>query len=678
MSNTSVVAFVPCIHHQQESLRLALETALIEIGQPLQGLIRAGDRVLIKPYLRHGNTRRPESRMVSHPALIETIVEMVKDCGGRPLIGDEGSRQLHDQPIHRDSMWLHLLAERTGAELVSFAKAGGRLLSSDVPHLKRLLLSRAVTDADLVLNLANAQPHGRLIWSGAIKNMLNAVIGECGNRLFELLHDDDSLALATAEVCRLSKPGLSFIDMIDICPGSGLEMWRPGLIGVSADPVALDTVAVSCLGWDAQAVPSIRQGTRIGLGQSQPEFIELRGLRWEALPILNCPLPGMVPRPPETPTARALRTLNKTLLRPRPIIHSKTCSQCGDCARICPVQAIHFLQNGLPRIDYALCADCMVCAEACRERAIRRGFRGWVALARSPQSLARRIWARGKAHHVWRAGQLALRWNLEKSKPPRRARIIPTPAAVSAPKERTMNIPTPSQAGLALIVGAGPGLGNALARRFAKAGMDIAVLARDGRRLEEMVQELRNEGVSARAYPCDVTNETQVVESIRKLCGDLDVPQLAIYNVEHFGPGQVVDIETSAFVECWRVNCLGAFLVGREVARAMLTRGRGTLIFTGATAATRGREGYANMAVGKWGQRALAQCMARELGPKGIHVAHVILDGGILSAQAPSIKREKMLDLFPEEIAETYLALHRQHPSTWTQELDLRPWIEKF
>ncbi|EXI76418.1 MAG: 3-ketoacyl-(acyl-carrier-protein) reductase [Candidatus Accumulibacter sp. SK-11] len=158
----------------------------------------------------------------------------------------------------------------------------------------------------------------------------------------------------------------------------------------------------------------------------------------------------------------------------------------------------------------------------------------------------------------------------------------------------------------------------------------------------------------------------------------MDVPRLAVYNVEQFGPGHVVDIETAAFLECWRVNCLGAFLFGREVARAMLTRGRGTLIFTGATAATRGRDGYANMAVGKWGQRALAQCMARELGPKGNHVVHVIIDGGILNEHATPIMQQRMLKLFPDEIAENYLALHRQHPSTWTHELDLRPWLERF
>ena len=137
----------------------------------------------------------------------------------------------------------------------------------------------------------------------------------------------------------------------------------------------------------------------------------------------------------------------------------------------------------------------------------------------------------------------------------------------------------------------------------------------------------------------------------------------------------MVGIETSAFVGCWEANGLGAFLVGREVARAMLPRGTGTLVFTGATAAMRSREGQANMAVGKRGQRALAQCMARELGPKGIHV---VIDGGILKEGGSALQWACMAGLYPDEVAESYLAPHRPHPSTWPQELDLRPWLEKL
>lgn len=678
MRDSSVVSLVRSTDYRVEALGQAIEEALQLIGQPLARLVRPGARVLIKPYLRHGSVRLPETRMVSHPALIEASIRLVRDCGGHPVLGDEGSRYLHNPPLHPDALWLHLLADRSGAELVSFAKAGGRVLPSRIPRPRDYLLTRAVLDADVVISLANPQPHPSLIWSGAVKNMFNALIGEGGSRIFTLLYDEDKIAAAMADVCRLCRPTVSLADMGTICPGYKEELWRVGLLGASTDPVALDSACVQALGWNPAEIPGLTWGEQLGVGHWQRERIELRGLPWTALPVFDVPRPPLRADPPETALQGAVRTLTKTTLRSRPVIDRQHCSHCGDCARICPVGAIRPDTGGAPRIDYARCADCMVCADACRDKAIQLAPRGWVAALRWPATQIRRMWRRGKAGHVWRAGPIALRWHLEIAKPVRTPRRHQPPVSVEEPKDMDNAVREPLESGLALIVGAGPGLGSALARRFARAGMDVAVVARNGHRLDGLVAELQALGVTARAFACDITQDRQVVDTVRAVCCEMDVPKLAVYNVEHFGPGHVVDIETDAFLECWRVNCLGAFLVGREVARAMLTRGRGTLIFTGATAATRGRDGYANMAVGKWGQRALAQCMARELGPKGIHVAHVIIDGGILKDYAPAFMHERMLGLFPDEIAENYLALHRQHPSAWTQELDLRPWVEKF
>jgi NAD(P)-dependent dehydrogenase (short-subunit alcohol dehydrogenase family) len=201
--------------------------------------------------------------------------------------------------------------------------------------------------------------------------------------------------------------------------------------------------------------------------------------------------------------------------------------------------------------------------------------------------------------------------------------------------------------------------------------MDVAMAARDAEKLGPLAAKLRAGGVAAEAFGCDATSDRSVAALMEAVRQKLGIPDLVVYNVEHFIPGNVVEIESPAFEECWRANCLGAFLTGREAARAMLPRGSGTIIFTGATASLRGRQGYVNMAVGKSGTRALAQSMARELGPRGIHVAHVIIDGGISSPA-------DMSSLYPAEIAETYLHLHCQHRSTWTQELDLRPWVEGF
>lgn len=173
----SVVALARNTSYQAAALQQAVEHALALIEQPLSRLIRPGDRVLVKPYLRHGPMRAPESRMVSHPALIETVIGMVRDCGRRPTLGDEGSRYLRRTQPPPDEMWFHLLAERAGAELVSFAKAGGRLVPSGIPSPRQYLLSRAVLDADVVINLANAVLHPTFVWSGAVKNMFNAVVG---------------------------------------------------------------------------------------------------------------------------------------------------------------------------------------------------------------------------------------------------------------------------------------------------------------------------------------------------------------------------------------------------------------------------------------------------------------------------------------------------------------------
>lgn len=676
----SVVSLVRNSSYQLDALQYAIERSLELIDLPLSSLIHPGDRVLIKPYLRHGNIRAPETRMVSHPALIEATVRLVRDSGGRPALGDEGSQRVLTLAPSPDEMWLHLLAERSGAELVSFAKAGGRMLPSLIERPRKYLVTRAILDADVVINLANAQLHPRFVWSGAVKNMFNALIGAGNNQLFELLHEREALDAALVDVCRVAHPTVSLSDMTTVCPDSKASLWRMGLIGASTDPLALDSASVQALGWNPATIGTFIQGERIGLGQWARERIELRGLNWEDLPVLREPQYVPWPIHPESTPERLVRIFNKTTLRQRPIINPLQCSRCSDCSTICPIKAISVNDEGLPKIDYDSCADCMVCVAACRDRAISPGLYGWTAVALWPRNVLRNLWRRSKSGHIWRLGSVALRWHLEKTAPVRQPRRGPTPGAIH--KEAAMQAPDfkndGQTAGVALIVGAGPGLGSALAHRFARAGMDIAVVARDGHRLDGLVEELRGQGGVARAYACDVTDDHAVGDMVRSVSCELDVPSLAVYNIEHFGPGHVVDIETAAFLECWRINCLGAFLVGREVARAMLTHGSGTLIFTGATAALRGRDGYANMAVGKWGLRALAQCMARELGPKGIHVAHVVIDGGILRQGASPLQWQHMSGLFPDEIAENYLALHRQHRSTWTQELDLRPWVEKF
>jgi NAD(P)-dependent dehydrogenase (short-subunit alcohol dehydrogenase family) len=230
----------------------------------------------------------------------------------------------------------------------------------------------------------------------------------------------------------------------------------------------------------------------------------------------------------------------------------------------------------------------------------------------------------------------------------------------------------------AVIVGVGPGLGLALVKVFARADMAVAMAARDEQRLAAL--ETEDLGDRVRAYPCDSTDPAAVTALFEQAAADLGEPDVVVYNAGAFRPGGVLDIAAEEFERCWKVGCLGGFLVGQAAARRMVPRGRGTILFTGATAALRGSAKFANLAVPKFGLRALAQSMARELGPQGIHVAHIVIDGQIESERSRHLLEERGPDslLAPDDIAETYLHLHRQARSAWTQELDLRPWVERF
>jgi NAD(P)-dependent dehydrogenase (short-subunit alcohol dehydrogenase family) len=219
---------------------------------------------------------------------------------------------------------------------------------------------------------------------------------------------------------------------------------------------------------------------------------------------------------------------------------------------------------------------------------------------------------------------------------------------------------------VAVVVGVGPGLGAALARRFAAEGMAVALAARKPDKLKDLANQ-----TGGRAYGCDAKAESEVEALFADLERDLGRPQLVVFNAGGFLRKPIAELEAAEVEAVWRSSCLGGFLVGRAAARAMLPAGSGTILFTGATAALRGAAQFAAFAIGKFGLRALAQSMARELGPRGIHVAHVVIDGGIG-------ENAEMSKLQPAHIADVYWHLHRQERSAWAQEIDLRPWTEKF
>jgi NAD(P)-dependent dehydrogenase (short-subunit alcohol dehydrogenase family) len=232
-------------------------------------------------------------------------------------------------------------------------------------------------------------------------------------------------------------------------------------------------------------------------------------------------------------------------------------------------------------------------------------------------------------------------------------------------------------AGTAIVVGTGPGLGSALVRAFAAADYTVVAAARSGSALEGFERE-QTEGRVVLA-DCDATDPAGVERlfGAAERHGPLAV---AIFNAGAFVRSRILETDYTEFERCWRVGCFAGFLVGQAAARRMVATGQGTILLTGATASLRGGAGFVNLAAPKFGLRAVAQSMARELGPQGIHVAHVIIDGQIHTERYRHLLGERGPDslLEPDAIAQTYLALHRQHRSAWTHELDLRPWSEKF
>jgi NAD(P)-dependent dehydrogenase (short-subunit alcohol dehydrogenase family) len=240
--------------------------------------------------------------------------------------------------------------------------------------------------------------------------------------------------------------------------------------------------------------------------------------------------------------------------------------------------------------------------------------------------------------------------------------------------------------GAALIVGAGDATGGAIARAFAREGMTACVNRRatNADKLEALAASIRDEGHQARAFPADAREEDEVVATVETIEREVGPIEVAVFNIGANVNFPITEMTARVYRKVWEMACFGGFLMGRETAKVMVSRGRGTIIFTGATASLRGGSGYAAFAGAKAALRMLAQSMARELGPKNIHVAHSIIDGPIdtdfIATRVPDIDAMRARDavLSPDAIAQAYVMLHKQHRSAWTHELDLRPWTESF
>ncbi|VXB11881.1 putative oxidoreductase [Pseudomonas sp. 8AS] len=235
-----------------------------------------------------------------------------------------------------------------------------------------------------------------------------------------------------------------------------------------------------------------------------------------------------------------------------------------------------------------------------------------------------------------------------------------------------------------LVIGAGDATGGAIAKRFAREGYIACVTRRSADKLQPLVDEIRATGGQAHGFASDARKEEEVAALVEQIESSIGPIEAFVFNIGANVPCSILEETARKYFKIWEMACFSAFLTAQAVARRMVTRGRGTILFTGATAGLRGASHFAAFAGAKHGVRALAQSMARELGPRNIHVAHVVVDGAIDTAfirdSFPEMYAHKDQDgiLNPEHIADNYWFLHAQPRDAWTFELDLRPWMEKW
>ncbi len=237
---------------------------------------------------------------------------------------------------------------------------------------------------------------------------------------------------------------------------------------------------------------------------------------------------------------------------------------------------------------------------------------------------------------------------------------------------------------VALVIGAGDATGGAIARRFARGGYTACVTRRTADKLLPLVERIQAEGGQAHGFASDARNEAEVLALFAKIEAEIGPIEVLVFNIGANVRFSITETTERVYRKVWEMAALAGFLVGREAARVMRPRGHGTILFTGATASLRGSSGFSAFAGAKFALRALAQSMARELGPQGIHVAHTVIDGAIdtefIASNFPEryALKEQGGILDPEAIAEAYWQLHQQPRSAWTHELDLRPWMENW
>ena len=237
---------------------------------------------------------------------------------------------------------------------------------------------------------------------------------------------------------------------------------------------------------------------------------------------------------------------------------------------------------------------------------------------------------------------------------------------------------------VALVIGAGDAIGSAIVRKFSERGLTVCATRRNSDKLTPLINEIKAMGRTAHAFACDARNEESTKELFAKIENEIGEIEVVVFNIGANVPMGILDTDSRKFFKIWEMACFAGFLNGREAAHYMSKRQRGTILFTGATASVRGAAGFAAFSSAKQGLRAVAQSMARELGPQNIHVAHVIIDAAVdtqwIRDNFPGYEQRKKVDgiVNPDDLAANYVTLYDQPRNAWTFELDVRPWQEKW
>jgi uncharacterized protein (DUF362 family)/Pyruvate/2-oxoacid:ferredoxin oxidoreductase delta subunit len=361
----------------QRAFRHLLDSML----PPLSSYIGTGDHVLLKVNKGCSGVRTPEERFTSHPLFVEAVIAAAMDCGARVSFGDDLTRTAHGERIWH-STGLGEVARRTGARLVNFLEAGAREVRSGLTYPRSYFITNAVFEADLFINVANCRSHANVILSGAIKNTFGAVIGSRKLRIHAQFPDPSRFAEVIADIHRVVRPELSFLDLTSVIEGHGKgpSIQPVGLIMASADPVALDTLAACAIGFETLPIWTTVHASRMGLGTSNLAQIEVDGIDWGRFEKKTLRYPFLVTFPGESLWNAVTRWLNNGVLKPRPVISEAKCTSCGDCFGNCAASAIHEA-HGKMRIDLARCADCQWCAKVCPVGAVQLELTGLARLA---------------------------------------------------------------------------------------------------------------------------------------------------------------------------------------------------------------------------------------------------------------------------------------------------------